>query len=377
MKEFKIEQINVSDDMYVISEIFEGNDRKINKGEILFSYESSKSDFEVIAESDGWVQINPNIEIGKEYSIGTVIAIFDENKPVDLSVFEEKEKSSDLKSDDVIITKKAKALIDKLNIELEEFKGHEIINESLVKSALVKRKFTKEFQDISFYEKKENNKYFPTGRKKRLAIIGAGKAALQVLDAVESTNQHEIVLFYDNNGKDQLLGIPIKTYNDSEEIAKDFKKNEFEEIIISFSGNIDARKSLFQELKRLDVPFTNVIHKSALISRYVKLGLGNLIFANTRIGPFTEIENNNVISAYTSIEHHNYIGSNNTYGPAVIYSGSCSTGNNNKFGSGVFIEPNVKIGDNCILASGVILTFKVPDKTIVQNKNKFESRKLE
>ena len=81
MKELKIEQINVSDDMYVISEIFETNNGKILKGEIIFSYESSKANYEVLAESDGWILFNPVIELEKEFPVGTVVAIFDDKNP--------------------------------------------------------------------------------------------------------------------------------------------------------------------------------------------------------------------------------------------------------------------------------------------------------
>lgn len=376
MKELKIEQINVSDDMYVISEIFETNNGKILKGEIIFSYESSKANYEVLAESDGWILFNPVIELEKEFPVGTVVAIFDDKNPPNESLFKETKEASNSIENELIITKKAKLLIEESGIKLSEFEGHDIINEELVKSKLLTRKFAKEFQDISFYDHTENKDYF-TKRKKRLAVIGAGKAALQVFDAVESNDEHSIVFFYDNNDKDKLLGIPVRKYESPKDIFEDFNKGEFEEIVISFSGNIKAREVLFNELQNLKVTFTNVIHKSALLSNYVKIGVGNLIFANTRIGPFSEIENNNVISAYSNIEHHNFIGSNNTYGPGVMYSGSCSTGNNNRFGSGIFIEPNVKIGNNCIIASGVILTFKVPDKKLIQNKNKFESKNLE
>jgi len=37
-----------------------------------------------------------------------------------------------------------------------------------------------------------------------------------------------------------------------------------------------------------------------------------------------------------------------------------------KFGTGIFIEPGIKIGTNSIISSGSIITFDVPENSVVK-----------
>jgi acetyltransferase-like isoleucine patch superfamily enzyme len=212
-----------------------------------------------------------------------------------------------------------------------------------------------------------------------LAVIGAGKAALQVFDSVFISKSHQIVSFYDeniNHSNKYLLNIPIKIFSDLNQIIRDYKEGQFDEIVISFSGDLQKRKEIFEFLDKHQIPFTNVIHPSVIIGTHSKIGVGNLIFANSRIGPFSILGNNNVISSFCSIEHHNLIGSHNTFGPAVCFSGTCSVGDGNKFGTGIYIEPNVSIENGSIISSGISLSRNVPNSTLVRNLNKIELKKI-
>jgi hypothetical protein len=373
----KIEQINVSDSEYKITYLNGHDGELVEKGLVLFSYESSKSTTDIEAENDCYVYFNPAISLDSDYPVDTIVAVSSEEKisTDELGVLFNASASSKTQiNDDVIVTNKAKLLIESNNLDISLFEGLEVINEEIVLNIIKKDTVKNDFQEISYYH---NRKDFSTFSKplKRLAIIGAGKAALQLLDAVVEAKEHTPVLLYDNNdeliGK-QILGLPVRSKVDFKLIKQDFSDGLFDEIIVSFSGNIQARKDVFAQLLELEIPIANVIHPTAQISNYSQIGTGNLIFANVRIGPFAKIENNNVLSAYCSIEHHNYLGSHNTFGPSVLFSGSCTIHDCNKFGTGIFIEPNVTIGFNNIISSGVVLTTNVKENTLVKNLAKYK-----
>jgi acetyltransferase-like isoleucine patch superfamily enzyme len=382
MNKYFIEQINVSDNEYKIVELNMKSSNVI-VGDILFSYESSKSTFDVISEIDGFLYFNPDVKLNFEYKIGTLIAVTSIDK-LSQNEIEDIFKSDNIsidtiqKNDEIVITKKAQILIDKYNIDISKLNDVSVITEDLVKNLVTKRKFDNDFQDISFYYSNEKMNNFAI-KPKKLAIVGAGKAALQLLDAIISSGSHSPVIIYDNNENltnQTLLNIKIKSTISTDVILSDFQDGIFDEIIISFSGDIMNREAIFQNINKYDIPFANVIHKTAIISNYTNLGVGNLIFANTRIGPFTHLGDNNVISAYCNIEHHNSIGSHNTFGPTVVFSGSCTVGDQNRFGTGIFIEPNIKIGSNNIIASGVTLLSNVFNKKLVKNLAKYDVRDL-
>lgn len=381
MIKYFIEQINVSDSEYKLIEL-NSNKNLIQTGDFIFSYESSKVSYDVLAEQAGKLYFNPNIQIGELYKVGTLVAVSDleelsSNSLDDLFNSESATKDPANKEKGVIITKKAQALINEFNIDTSVFDQNSIISEEVVQKHL-KSANDFQFQSLSFYHNKENFSFF-TNYQKRLAVIGAGKAALQLFDTVVSSKSHQIVLFYDENRNYSdkfLMGLPIKVFSTLDEIIFDFNIGLFDEIVISFSGDIKKRKQFFEYLDSKNIPFTNVVHPSVIVGTNSKIGTGNLIFANSRIGPFSVLGNNNVISSFCSVEHHNFIGSHNTFGPSVYFSGTCKVGNENKFGTGIFIEPNVMIGNNSIISSGISITRNIPDNILVRNLNKVEFKNI-
>jgi acetyltransferase-like isoleucine patch superfamily enzyme len=381
MNKYFIDQINVSDNEYKVIDL--KNVTNINKGDLIFSYESSKVSFDVLSEESGYIYFNPNIKINLQYKVGTLVALTSDD-PLTTNDLENYFLSDVIVNNNISlnennrITKKAQVLIDKYNIDPSLFKDATVITEEFIQNLITQKKFINDFQDISFYYSNKAKNIF-INKPKKLAIIGAGKAALQLLDAVLSSNTHTPVVIYDDNkslNNECLLDIKINSNINPLNIAEDFNNGLFDEIIVSFSGDITNREKIFNDLMLLNIPFANIIHKSAIIGNYTTLGVGNLIFANTRIGPYSVIGNNNVISSYCNIEHHNSIGSSNTFGPTVVFSGSCTVGNQNRFGTGIFIEPNVTIGSNCIISSGLIIVTNIPNKKLLRNTNKIEIKDI-
>ena len=324
-----IEQVNVSDDNYLLVEVLVTENQFVETGDHILTYESSKAAEEVEAVESGYVSINPSIEIGKEYEVGyTLLEINEEYK-----LFSESSNSlSDEKINEKKFSKKAIKKISELNIDISKFSDLEFVTESDVEALAAKGQSNvlkaKDFEGLNF--KEPFNKIGDT----RLAVIGAGNAALQLYDAVYSTEGQTVTKFFDMQKTleyDNLLGIPIQLIQDFDAVKSSFDAGEFDEIIISFSGDIDARSKVFSALSELNIPFANVVHKNAEISPFSAIGKGNLILSGVRIGPFSSIGDNNIISARCSIEHNNTIGSGNTFGPYFAFSGSCFFGAENRF----------------------------------------------
>ncbi len=377
MIKYRIERINVSDDHYILTMLHVSDGSYVKKGDILFSYESSKADRDVEAEEAGYVFYNPEVNHNGRYDINCVVAIVTSiaERPNEVDAFElDQAQKGNIQGDfgEKVVSKKAKILIDQHGIDLSKL-NHEIINEEIVLNYLKGEKVEPTFQDMAFYFNRDIH------TKPKLAIIGAGKAALQLLDAVFATQKHEPVVFYDVNPQmagGTLWNCPIKTLS-MDEMLLDFQSGVFHEIIISFSGNIKERRRWFEALQQHRIPIANIIHPTAYIGLGAEIGIGNLLFAFTRIGPFARIGDNNVLSSYCSIEHHNKLGSHNTFGPSVIASGSCTFGDGIKFGTGIFIEPNISIGDGCIISSGCIVQNIVPAHNVLRNKNEYEIKPLQ
>ena len=372
LKKYLVEQINVSDNEYELTYINVINGDKIKKGDPILSYESSKADFEIIADFDGYCYLKPALKVGNSIKVGEYIACLSENEINDSNIFTNiNNKSSEIIDSDITITKKARLLIEKNNIKIESLDfSNEIITEFDVKKFLSKNET--DFSKMDFYYNKDKFDIeinFPENPKKKIAVVGAGKSALQILDILYHSDKL-ITIFYDEDDKltgKKLFGIEIFKFN-TKQILDDFNKGLFDEIIVSFSSDLNNRKLTFQSLKKLSIPIPNLIHPHAYISPTVKIGEGNIIFAKTIVNAFSEIGSNNFISSFCNIEHHNYLGSHNTFGPGVMFSGSCKIHDSCKFGTGIFIEPRVVISSDCIISSGSIIQKNLKVKTLVRTK---------
>ena len=372
LKKYLVEQINVSDDEYEITSIEVNDGEKLKKGDPILSYESSKADFEIVADFDGYCYLNPLLKLGENVKVGEYIACLSENEIKNSNIFTNIDlKLSSNNDSDITITKKARLLIEKNNISTESLNfSNKIITEDDVKNYLSKNEV--DFRNINYYyDKKEDNfgLVFPKSPAKKIAVIGAGKSALQILDIIIHLNK-EITIFYDQNdnlkGK-KLFGVEIHKY-DEMQILDDYNNELFDEVIVSFSSDIKNRELTYLALKKLNINIPNLIHPKAYVSPSVKLGDGNIIFSNTIINSFSNIGSNNFISSFCNIEHHNHIGSHNTFGPSVVFSGSCKIDDSCKFGTGIFVEPRVEIKSECIISSGSIIQRNLKNKTLVKTK---------
>lgn len=375
-----VEQINVSDDEYKLIEMCCESGDWIKKNQHIFSYESSKSINEVVAVDDGYIYINEKCVLDENFKIGFSIAfqsvesISDENLQYLFSDINQDQSQS---SESFRVSKKASALIKSHNLSMSAFHGLEIISEKVVVDHI--NKITPKINDLSTYTNKNSQDKFYGTNKKRLAVIGAGKAALQLWDALESLGHYGVVNFYDSSKEDEnthLFGIEIIRGPVIDNVIFGFSKDEFDEVIISFSGDTKARKSIFSSLQDKGIPFANIVHSTATVSSFSNIGEGNVIFANCRVGPFCQLGDNNLFSASCSVEHNNIVGSHNTFGPGVLFSGSVTVGDGNKFGTMIGIEPNVVVGSGNIIASSQVINFSVADQKLIRSKTVHEVRDL-
>ena len=361
-KTIKCDQFNVSDQEYLLAELLVENSSNVNKGEILFALESSKSVIEIESEFSGYFYIS--INVGENIRVGEILYIISENpldnKSLDL-IFKENKPKESLKINShslKTITIKASKLIEKYNLDVNIFE-EEVITEKIVLNYVSKNSgsFTNLDNNISNFNK-----------IKKIAFIGAGQGLIQALDIVYSLGNLIPTAIYDDTDDKQgsiIYNIPIVGKVNPSQIMDDYKSKKFDMIIITVSTSIDFRSSIFEQLSELGVEFANLIHPTSNVGFNTTLGVGNIILSQTSVGACSVIGNNNFISAHCNIEHHNTLGNNCTFGPGVMTSGNVHIRNNIKFGTGVFVEPKVTIETCSIISSGSIITRNISENSVV------------
>ena len=361
-KTIKCDQFNVSDQEYLLVELSVENSSNVNKGDILFALESSKSVIEIESEYSGYFYISKNI--GENISVGEILYIISEypldNNSLDLIFKENKPKESINSNRQTLktITLKASKLIEKNNLDVNIFE-EEVITEKLVLNYL-----NKNLASVSNLDNNISN----FNKIKKIAFIGAGQGLIQALDIVYSLGNLIPTAIYDDTDEKQgsiIYNIPIVGKVNISQIMDDYKSKKFDMIVITVSTSIDFRSSIFEQLIELGVEFANLIHPSSNVGFNTTLGVGNIILAQTSVGACSVIGNNNFVSAHCNIEHHNTLGNNCTFGPGVMTSGNVHIKNNIKFGTGVFVEPKVTIESCSIISSGSIITRNISENSVV------------
>lgn len=356
--------INVNDEKATLGDKEVDNFDFVKKGDVLCCFETSKSTEDFISEFEGYVvwlyDELEEIKIGKEFCY-----IYDTLEEAKKHKIEDRTSSL---PEDFMASKKAIEYAKAIGFDITLIEKKGVIKTDDIDAYLANK--TKVSDSIN-----QNVVFSYVKQPKKVAIIGAGRGAMQVIDLITHIDGYVTVALFDDDNSTHgqyVNGVKVVGGIDFDEISERFKKGEFDYVVNGIGGSCNLRKKCFSELNKRGVLYCNLIHPTAVIGNDVKMGVGNIIMPMTHIGPHAEIGNDNFFTAKTSIEHHNVLGSHCTFGPGVMTSGSVEVGNCTKFGAGIFVEPLVRIGSNCRIASGAILTNHVPDDSIVRCKYNME-----
>jgi acetyltransferase-like isoleucine patch superfamily enzyme len=203
----------------------------------------------------------------------------------------------------------------------------------------------------------------------RIALIGAGLGATQVIDILEQGAEQRAVGIVDDSAErwgDDVLGVPV--IGGSDRLGALHEQGEIDAVIIAISTSVPARTRLREFCQIRGIPLANAIDTSARIGRGVVMGTGNVVCAFCHFGVEASVGDNNFFSAYNSFEHHNVLGSDISTGPACVTSGLVTIGDRVRMGTGIFIQPHVELGDGVQVASGAIVLSSVPADHTVKTK---------
>lgn len=186
---------------------------------------------------------------------------------------------------------------------------------------------------------------------KKICIVGTGGCAREVftyifdmLNVVELHNKNNVV-FLD---KDEKVSVDMQVMG-----CRVIKESDFDDklyLVVLAIGDSEIRKKIFSKYQFCE--FFPVIHPSAIISEYSKIGKGCIIAPNCVIGPNVEIGDFAHINIQTNIGHDCRIKDFFTTAYSVSLSGTCDIGNNVYFGTNSCVKQNITICDNVIIGMG-------------------------
>lgn len=184
--------------------------------------------------------------------------------------------------------------------------------------------------------------------KKKICIVGTGGFGKETLCCLIDMN-----CFPPDKASDFVsFMVDDEFYNEKEVLGINvIRKSEFNsglyDVIVAV-GDPALRRKIVEGLPK-ETTYATLVHPSAVISKWVKIGQGSIITAGTVLTCNIQIGDHAHLNLNTTIGHDCKIGDYFTTAPAVNVSGNCT------IGTGVYLGTNASVREKTVICSNVLV----------------------
>jgi sugar O-acyltransferase (sialic acid O-acetyltransferase NeuD family) len=202
---------------------------------------------------------------------------------------------------------------------------------------------------------------------KKVVIIGAGGFAREVLDICDACNQDKTTYEVMGFIVDKQFGLAGTLVNDKP-ILGDYtwlEKHAGQILVTCAAGAPQLRYRLIKRAQKLGCEFFNLIHPSAILTRWITLGVGVVITAGCILTNQIQIGNHVILNLDCTIGHDVVIEDFVTLSPGVHISGKVKLSKGCYIGTGANVIEKIHIEEWSIVGAGSTIIRNVPANTIV------------
>lgn len=207
---------------------------------------------------------------------------------------------------------------------------------------------------------------------KKFIIIGGRGTAIVIADQIYDAyqrfgNKIEVIglALDDRSNGNEINGYPILC--DIKELY--YKYGKYNDVYFIYQlYRPDVIPERVKLLNSLNIPlekFENFIHPSAMISKSVSIGRGNVILANAVLNSNVKLGNFNTINSGTLLGHDIEIGNYNYFAAQVCVGSGLKIKNENFFGLNTSIRNGISLGNRNIVGMASNITKDVSDNNIL------------
>jgi sugar O-acyltransferase (sialic acid O-acetyltransferase NeuD family) len=138
----------------------------------------------------------------------------------------------------------------------------------------------------------------------------------------------------------------------------------FDEVIVTI-GNNNARLNISEKYISQGIKLATIIHPSVVISKYVIIDEGTVVFANAVINSFAKIGKACIISTGSIIEHDCKLEDGVHISPNTVSGGTVYIGKKPWVCLGSSIADHIKVGENAVIGAGSVVLNDVPDNVLM------------
>lgn len=197
----------------------------------------------------------------------------------------------------------------------------------------------------------------------KLAILGASGHGKVVADTAEQCGWNDMV-FYDDAwpSLDGIAGMSWPIIGNSDALFQSL--SQYQGVVVAI-GNNATRHRLMHRLMREGAPLVSLIHPRAVVSRYVDIGPGTVVFAGVVVNAGASIGAGCILNTGCSVDHDCRLDQAVHISPGARLSGAVQVGQCSWVGVGACVRQQIVIGHDVTVGAGAIVVTDVADNVTV------------
>ncbi len=344
--------LNANEPEARLVEIHVKDGQPVQKGDLLFTIETTKAASDVEAPEAGFARLA--VGEGDTLSVGAVLAYITETAEEPVIRYQLSVTSNQLSVSshptDLRITKPARALAESLGLDLSTLPADRLITESFI------RQITQ-----------SQNPPITQSPNAQILLYGAGGHAKAVLEMIQAVGAFRVAGIVDDNPAltgTSVLGAPVLGTRDA--LPSLVERGVF----LAANGvggiiNIEIRVKLFELLAGYGFAFPILRHPRATVEPSALLEDGAQVFANAYVGSSAVLHEKCMVNTGAIVSHDCEIGRYTHIAPGCLLAGHVHVGERALVGMGVTTTIGLKIGDGARVGNGAVLLADVPARQIV------------
>ena len=188
---------------------------------------------------------------------------------------------------------------------------------------------------------------------KEICIIGAGGHAKVVMETAELAGYSVKGVYDQNEDIKEILGFPV--FHELSTIKG------CEQVFFALGCNAGRQRNV----ETFGGSTFNLIHPSAICSKNIQIGVGNVIMAGAIINSSSTIAGHCIINTGACIDHDCTIEDFVHISPRAAIAGNVTVQKGAQVGIGACVKQNVTIGKWAVGGAGAVVVKDVPDHAVV------------
>jgi UDP-perosamine 4-acetyltransferase len=196
----------------------------------------------------------------------------------------------------------------------------------------------------------------------RIVGVGAGGHAVSLLEAIRSSGRFRVVALSDGDpakAGSELLEVPVVAPSALATLRADGVAYAF--VGVGGVGDSSGRTRVHEELLRDGFELPAILHATAILSPWARVGPGAQILAGAIVNAGAEIEAGAIVNTGAIIEHDCRIGAHAHVGPGARIAGLASVGKGAHVGIGAIVIEGRTVGDGALVAAGAVVVKDVAE----------------